>query len=66
MRKNKTISLYKLLNSGSGDEVFLDFRPNKKEIAELADKEFGHNEEQVREHFQQKDYIIEKLEVYSL
>lgn len=58
--------MYKCYNSLNGHECFTNFRPNKKELFQIAIKEdWGSSEEDIQEKIDSGDYSVTKVSVYG-
>lgn len=60
-RKIKKHTIYSVLNCGSGDIFYINWKPNKKEIEDLCCREFCWDKGSFEEH----DYLIVKIDIFE-
>ena len=67
MKLNKSAKIYKIYNSLKGDEIIINFRPNKQDLLNAAiQKRWGANDEKyIRESIDSGYYTYIKLNVYE-
>ena len=65
MKKLKIV-LYKAFNQLSGDEIIINFRPNKKDLLDIANREcWGGSEEERKENIDSGEYTYTKLDIFG-
>lgn len=66
MKINKKYKIYKAYNQLSGDEIIIDFKPNKKDLLIIAEKEsWGGSTEEREENIESGEYTYTGIDVYT-
>lgn len=63
---NKEIVIYKVYWSGTGDEIFVDYRPTKNDLLKIAQQEdWCYDDDDRKDQIKCKEILSEKIKIYG-